>query len=418
MMVLSILCVLISLLFAQEKKDQLNPKYFTLLQTYGDNENLPKEYLIALPSGFAVDNSNNVYVFDEQRIKIYKSDGSPKAIIGGPGQGPGEFTNRSGSNLMVGPNGYISAIKNSVSYSNYFNVYDSNFKYVKDIFIEYGKFNVFRYPEFIIVINKDEYIYHYYEEQLKGEQIFLYCSLEYVKNKISKSLASHNIFLGVSTEYLYACFPLIGQFCWNVSNEGKVFYTYSGQDEIHKDKNNLYIIHSYDISTGTIRDFQFSYTPRAFPEENKDPISLGVLRSAMGQNIGANNNQYRKPLDELYNKYLKKLNKDYYHAIRNIVFDNLIAYVVTETVNEKTMVTRDFINPTTKKKYIIKEYPELLVDIIDLKKGIRLNSLFLPREFESCIIKNGYLYNTGENDEGYYCIKKYKINPSIYLEIK
>ena len=69
-------------------------------------DNLPDEYLIVRPRTPDANDSNYVFIADESRIKVYDKDGKAKMIIGGPGQGPGEFPSQA-TNPIISPTGYL-----------------------------------------------------------------------------------------------------------------------------------------------------------------------------------------------------------------------------------------------------------------------------------------------------------------------
>jgi len=72
-------------------------------------EKSQEDFLLANPrfNCIAVNNANDIFVFDEARVKVYDENGKPKRIIGGPGEGPGEFDARSIISICVGPTGYL-----------------------------------------------------------------------------------------------------------------------------------------------------------------------------------------------------------------------------------------------------------------------------------------------------------------------
>lgn len=59
--------------------------------SFGD-ENIKDEFLLAKPNGIAVDNDGNIFIADENKIKVFDVNGKEKGIFGGTGFGPGEFS--------------------------------------------------------------------------------------------------------------------------------------------------------------------------------------------------------------------------------------------------------------------------------------------------------------------------------------
>ena len=90
--------------------------------TFGaDEQNTLDDFLIVGGWEIVVDDSNNVYVLDENRLKVFYPDGSEKVILGGPGQGPGEFLRPGG--LTISPSGFITVTNNGGNSSGSVNYY-------------------------------------------------------------------------------------------------------------------------------------------------------------------------------------------------------------------------------------------------------------------------------------------------------
>lgn len=102
---------------------------FTLELTI-TGEDYPEEYLLAGhlgPMRVIVNNAGDIVINDELRLKVFDSKGKPKNIIGGPGQGPGEFG--SGTlGLWISPGGYISVQDN---YGVNYNVFKPDYSLLK-----------------------------------------------------------------------------------------------------------------------------------------------------------------------------------------------------------------------------------------------------------------------------------------------
>jgi len=401
----------VSIVNAQQQKELFNPKYFTLIKTYGDGESLPKEYLLAFPYSFDVDNNNNVYVFDEKKIKVYTPDGNPKAIIGGPGQGPGEFYGSAGG-INIGPQGFIKANAQTSSSIGYkYNLYNPLYKFIKIFTIENKRF--LSSSNKIIFINENEYVITEDSDEIKDNFIITKFSLILYKKTEKTSIAAYSIPTFVVLGHLYMEFPFPSEFCWSIAPDNSVYYSFIGKDEIQSTSGNFYIIHQYIPFTSQSKEFKFSYSPISLKENDKISNGWGAKST-----LGFSEEATEKKLQALYDKLVDKLNVKYKNAVRNIVFDNYTAFVIREKINEDNSVNVEMTESRTGKIFTHKEYPEILVDIIDLKTVKLLNSLYLPKEISKSVIKNGYLYSLGTNDDGYYCIKKYRINPEAYSDKK
>lgn len=70
-------------------------------------EEVPEEYLLVRPlwQSLAVEADGDLLVVDEDYVKVYAPDGSPKERFGGPGSGPGELERV--RSIWIGPKGHI-----------------------------------------------------------------------------------------------------------------------------------------------------------------------------------------------------------------------------------------------------------------------------------------------------------------------
>jgi len=128
-----------------EKKPEMEPltNVLTLVQTFGgEDDPNTGDYLLADPGDIAVIKNGDIIVTDEKMLKIYDPSGKGKALLGGQGDGPGEFS-RSRSLLAtssgiiltnpiivnVSPQGFITAFESPLgSSATYYNVYTSGYR--------------------------------------------------------------------------------------------------------------------------------------------------------------------------------------------------------------------------------------------------------------------------------------------------
>ena len=54
----------------------------------------------------------------------------------------------------------------------------------------------------------------------------------------------------------------------------------------------------------------------------------------------------------------------------------------------------------------------IIVDVFDSEKEEYICSVYFP--FEYPVIKNGYAYEPGINEEGFTVVEKYKLDPAVY----
>lgn len=372
--------------YAQRPK-MLLPDFLTLELAFGDKD-LPDEFLIAAGQrvsryNVTVDNKNNVYVFDEMCVKIYDSGGRAKSIVGGPGQGPGEFQSGRYPLPTVGPNGYLT-VSNDAYVLNY-NVYDPQYKSLKTVFrrpFRPGSQHLCK----VIALNESEFIGETYEVNSKDDYLVTTFSLDYLKNEEKNVIASYDITTHVTYRGARMTISYIGDLFWGVLPGGKVVYTHSRVDEYYDDSGYYYIMHIIDLSSGEKKSFIHTFEPVPL---SKEEIKTGGGYASSGVN--------KDKMLKMRTDFLKKSNIKNREAIAHVFFDGNIAYVCTYTEKE-----------------INKRQTNYLFDIINLKEGSYLRSVYLP-EFTSILaIKNGYLYISEYSDEGFVCIEKYKIDPSVY----
>ena len=120
---------------AQNEEIIKNP--LTIEHSFGaDETNLPDEYLLVNPSSLAVNDNGDVIVPDESFLKLYDTAGRPKSMLGGPGEGPGEFS-RSPSRAFISETGYITAIASGANVYPRYNIYDPGYNFVEQVNIQY-----------------------------------------------------------------------------------------------------------------------------------------------------------------------------------------------------------------------------------------------------------------------------------------
>ena len=85
--------------------------------TFGAGD-IDEEYILARPDpdGVGVDAEGNILVVDEDYVKVFDSNGLPKSLLGGTGQGPGRLTGP--RNLWMSPSGYFTVFDRRTA--NYF----------------------------------------------------------------------------------------------------------------------------------------------------------------------------------------------------------------------------------------------------------------------------------------------------------
>ncbi len=90
-------------------RDEALSDVLTLEGTFGA-EDIAEEYILARPSpeGVGVDIEGNVLVVDEAYVKVFGADGRPMQLLGGSGEGPGEFARP--RIIWMGADGYFTVL--------------------------------------------------------------------------------------------------------------------------------------------------------------------------------------------------------------------------------------------------------------------------------------------------------------------
>lgn len=367
------------------------PDQFTLELKFGD-KNLPDDYLIAggvgrlAMAGFAVDNRNNMYLFDEKRIKVYDPNGKSKAIIGSPGQGPGEFAGFAMQSwLTISPAGYISALNKTMpQYS--FNIYNPEFEYLRSIYtVPFKGGTVHRCN--IMMIASDEYLAEFFETEEKDNLLYTKFSIKHVKNKTETEIASYTVPTDVVDGRSRMSISYMGKLYWQYLPGGKVVFMQSRFDSFESEDGSVYKLHSHDLNTGNVVDFSFPYNPVALTKEE--------LKTGGG--YGGINIQNEEKMFKMRVTFLNKNEITDKEALRYVIFDGNYAFAFTNIFRREG-----------------DDNPEYFVEVLNIAEGKKTGELYLPDWWFILSINNGYAYLSGTSDEGFTRIEKYRINPAVY----
>lgn len=356
------------------KENEVLPNVLTLKFVLNDETVGEDDYLISKPKDIAVKNNGDIMILDEDMIKVFDDKGMPKEIIGGPGQGPGEFENSRRLNL---------------SESQYFSIYSSQFIHFFDADNSYMTRIKLRENERVksdLEKNSLEYFYptHSY---LLGENRLLYAVLGVGKDRnvnhsetllyyddngkielLNKSVETSKIAeRGVG---MVANYPFLGSLLINFLPDNKIIYMHSEHDtKVDKDGSNKYTLKilSMDNLKETIIEHNF-------------------VREEITQ----------KPYDSL-NKFLEKYKTDgemvryveytteklkerkFQASLQNILVDGNTIFAFTFTKNEKGEYLTDIFD-AEKMEYVKSVYFSVVPNVIKNKIAYRLNTGkdFLP----------------------------------------
>ena len=385
---LFLLYTLSSPLYSKQKSELLE-NYLTYVLSIGA-EGVPSKYLIAgnfltFPyiGVVAVDDSNNVYVGDENRIKVYNQNGKAKAIIGGPGIGPGEFRFGPSSQspqhslITIGPTGYVTA----KARRDIFNVFNPKYKFINT----FSRSDKTEYFFKIFTLNKNEYVYANVTKERKEYLIYKTYSICYAKNDAKTVIASYTQPTDVTDGRSEMDLEFRGFLFYDVAPKRTIMYTQSRMDEMEEDGKWYYIINTYNIDSGSRNKLKILFTPD--PLVNEVYIRIGGLGNREDEII----------LQKLKEIEMKKRAITHYEAFDLAYFDRYIMYIPVRTYLKKD-------NKIT----------HTLLNIIDTEKGELIRSIYTPSSIDIIAVKNGYLYSSGKSSDGYTVIDKYKIDPKLY----
>jgi hypothetical protein len=364
---------------------------FKKVLSFGD-ENLPSEYLLASPQTIAVNDKNDIYVFDESRLKVYDSSGKPKKIIGGPGQGPGEFS-AGISSLIISPTGFISVCDGSR-----INIFNSNNMFVKKpnltfdkIFTEFLNKNGLENSNVSEIVALDEnrlIIRSYFVKSSASEPSIGVWSLIYLTDKEAKLL--------VKKETLWSNGYGKRLFYWSFINDNIIVCTAA---EFGENKNSLkntkpeYTLTLVDIANPQVVEIKRIYQPVSFSDSVKEKLNNSIKSSNNIKNI-APNKEYFDTINSFILADEQILKYGYHPPIQNLKTDGTLIFAFTQQTNKEG---------------------QILTDIFDAQTKEYKTSVYFP--FIPTVIKNSYAYkfNNYRNDKSLYPqVEKYAVDPKVY----
>jgi beta-lactamase regulating signal transducer with metallopeptidase domain len=355
-------------------------------------ENIPDEYLLAQPWGIAVGNNDDIFVTDESKIKVYDKSGSPKSNIGSKGQGPGEFEFT--PQIWILPEGYLTLrdinfslfssdkdfIKR-ISSTFFFNSDDIKKSLEIEHFDPSMNKSVFLNESDILVSGngwKNDQI-------IANTEIINYSILVLMKNNSPTTIAKYttnNVVKGrTKTGWSRVSHRYISEFYWDVLPDQKVVYTHTGYDKKTSDTENSYILHITDLNSLVSTELEIQYTPAVIPDSVIDKAIL-----PWGNEI---HYEDKKPYADDLRRKLKAAK--YLPPVKKIIADGNYIFVFIYQNDHPGMDE---------------------AHLIDANKKELLSTVLFPSMPK--IIKNGYAYYFGKNEDGFTVVEKYKIASNFY----
>jgi len=350
-----------------------------------DEEMLESEFLIAVPVNLKVDNEGNIYVFDEMKVKVYDANGKPKGIAGGPGQGPGEFQRYKEyyyTAMYVSPLGYI-AVDSPRRINNNYIVYSPDLRFL-------GNFHVDKYipkgssvvgvPQMIAFISDNEYIGMSGNVITTEEKETFHKQLIHYKDGDETVIVTYDEMKGVVVDGEMIPFSH-GLFRWYMLDDLRIVYTHTYMDAVYSGADSYYTIHIYDPKTGERDEIEIPFTPEEILIEDYDAVlerTPEPLREMRDTRARLNSHNKR-------NVILKQIKYD--PPIDRIRTDGVDILVNTEKWNVD---------------------PYSFYQVIDIsQKKIVSSYNFDYGSSGTSIMKNGYIYSIGKNDDGFHVVNRY-----------
>ena len=358
------------------ESEELLSDIFTFELEFGA-DNLPDEFLIVNPWAPDANDSGDVFVSDESRIKVYDKDGRAKIIIGRPGQGPGEFPDQV-TEPNISPTGYLTVNENTG-----FSIFSPEYNFIKRAGIRHGISMKGRYSDLskregwppgmmtwgVISFDEDTHVYEGRVDSYNTPLIYENeDSLYIIEDYVTKLIISEGYFVSLRIK---------GEVLWCVPNKDKIVYLHTDHDAYHENDVHKYRLNVFNFADYSYEHYDYEYYPVSIPDSilAKEKKSLDRYRDERTKRTILN------AIDDIkYHPSLKKLYTD-----RNLIF------AVTFYQNAAG---------------------EYLTDVIDAGTGEKIKSVYFS--LLPYAMRNGYAYMLGTNVDGFYVIKKYKIDPAVY----
>ncbi|MCH7782095.1 hypothetical protein IID62_03430 [candidate division KSB1 bacterium] len=239
--------------------------------SFGDKD-LPDEYLLAFPLTLAVNDQGQIFVIDEDRIKVYDDAGNPENIIGRPGQGPGEF--RRSRSLSVGYSGNLSVID-----SRGLSLFSPDHRLL-------SKGNLRLNEKYKTVVERDSFSIGTPVKSASFEESDLIIEFSGRRNNMDSEYRSYYFLLYDNdgnirkiAEYMNSSMMsrdnaglelfFRGAFLWTTTPEEKVVYLHPDHDKRLVNKQYLYKLHITSLDDFSNNKIEYPYSPVAIPDSVK-----------------------------------------------------------------------------------------------------------------------------------------------------
>ncbi|MFC1513662.1 hypothetical protein ACFL5P_01505 [candidate division KSB1 bacterium] len=402
--ILILTCFISSSVFAQIPEEYF--RYNLKLELEFGVENLPDEYMLFRPMEIEVDGRNNIYVYDENFIKIFDPNGDPKKIIRIRGREPG-LNPASYRNLFISPDNYLSVSSSSREY--YYYIFNPRNEFIGKRSVDREKIKNFIdgmngtvstrcHVRRCFPLNENEVVfwcsYNMEDETISYDRIILQTG-----DNLFKNIANYE-----EVSSIRVSFPTggstgthssaIGDTYLAILPDNTILYTHTTHDvKFHENQATL-TFYLYSIKENTVETFTYTYTPEEIPEEY---IIEATSRS--GYPI-ADSSRSRMPPMQFMEQRQEQLNSKMEKALRNQKYFPLFTDMNVDNQYVFLWNNRDVVRS------------RVLVFDMSERKFIGISEFIItPLRIR---IKNGYLYKHTIDSDFSPVIQKYRIDPKVY----
>jgi hypothetical protein len=376
-----------SVLYPQEKIVKVDNEILTLVFAFGCEAYGTKgDFLLETPRNISVNDKNDIIVFDKYYIKIYDSKGKGKKIIGGRGQGPGEFDTVP-ILWSTSPATYFTVLE-----SYYYSIFDNNLKFIDKrrisndkglkSFLQDNNINTadMRSIESMFVYGKNEKIYQV-SINVKPHQK---CAILYEKEgNVKPILFKDNKNTLYKDSFMQISEGPFGRITYIPIPGKMIVYSDNYEEDFGDGKKGVYQLHIVSLNDLSEKIIKKEFIPIKFDGTYLE----GQKRSLLGKNPTQRDIDRFEMIKEFHDK------KVYYPHVSYSKNDSTFIFVLNF-------------------RYLAERGQQALYDVFDALSGKYISSFISP--FTLGYIRNGYVYITGMHESGYYEIQVYKLNPKIY----
>jgi len=392
----------------------------TLMQTFGgENDPNTGEYLLASPGDIAVTKNGDIIVTDENKLKIYDPSGKGKALLGGQGEGPGEFPRSSGLvttspgiilpnpiTVNVSPQGFITALAlPPLGDATYYNVYTSGYR-------THNRYRVLSNPQIsaylentgytsrriiiqkVVFLNENLTLFHLYKSD-SLEEVFgfddgkeFHVIKRYPKPGVFSS-GRERFGVGTDAQLHFVLLPT-----------GTIVYCHTYYDSRLDVADDTVTFHIVNLDPFSEKTVQLTNQPVLLAEEEIRTVSgfKENRRRMMGRNIQLDKETERQ-MEEFFAMRYKP-------AFKTLLCDGDVLFVNTFQKND----------PAKRDEYYTKVYN---VETWEMVSGFYAPAWFSGHKakryhIERVVVSDGNAYRLHYDYEQFAFIEKYRIDPAVY----